>query len=502
MEGRKLSVSLICLAALTLAGVDFAQSTPFSFAQDAFKIPGWWGLALAGLSLSVLIIAISYMVGEAANLANVKAFAKQEVYELAATIIVVVLVLASLQAYGIFSKTIAGTTLIDPSGGQGFFIVGTCLENQKVYDVTDQSRPESYLFGQVDWFLGCLPIATDGELIMQTMREGEINFDSLTPYDNFWEVQQDMYGDQHSKGVMLGHMMNIYASVFSLEFFLGPISTFGVSTYVPEPLISSIELHMSPMAGLTPISEALIMLTDLIGVGMVTVVVQKVLLQYIYVNAIAVFLPVGIAFKAVPFLRKTGATLIAAALVLYFIFPLSIWINEQIYFNSLFSYDEQTGQYIPELVEWTNYQSILSLCAPEPGETYSQFEQRILQDGVQPFYDQSKEVNKDIMDGVYGGDFGDRLPRAFMRDLWDSFLRNGKTTAWDYVLNPASIVSQALPIEFLFSAIVNMFTTSMQWFVLNLLFLANTIILCMTFFKDLSLAIGGEPRIFGMSKLI
>jgi hypothetical protein len=45
-------------------------------------------------------------------------------------------------------------------------------------------------------------------------------------------------------------------------------------------------------------------------------------------------------------------------------------------------------------------------------------------------------------------------------------------------------------------------TNSMQWFALNLLFLVNTLLMCVTLFRDFSLAMGGEPRIFGMSKLV
>jgi len=253
---------------------------------------------------------------------------------------------------------------------------------------------------------------------------------------------------------------------------------------------------------LTPLSEALIMLTDMIGIGLVVVMIQKILLQYVYHNALAVFLPVGIGFKAIPFLRKTGATIIAATLVMYFIFPMSLWINEQIYFNSLFSYNDDTGEYMPDMIDWTNYESIMQVTAPESSEeNYNELYGRIRTENVEPFYEQTNTVNDAIIEDVYGEEVTSRLPRAVHRAVLNSFKDNGAIVG-GYFFHYASILGPMLPIEYFFGAITDMFTTSMQWFALNLLFLANTIILCVTFFKDLSIAIGGEPRIFGMSRLL
>lgn len=502
MDGRNRMFALGIVALLAFSGIVFAQSG-YPGGMFFFQIPNWWALVVAGLGISVAIISISYMIGEAANLANVKAFAKQEVYELTATIMVIAILIGSLSAYGIFAKNLVGSTLIDSSGGKGTILFGVCKENQKVYTTDSTSgayRPEAHLFANVDWFLGCLPITSDSLLFAKSMKDKEIDLDS-SPYDNMWEQQKEWYGDSHSKGVMLGHMMNIYTGVFALEFMLGPISTFGISTYAPEPILSSISIDVAPTSGLTPVSEALIMLTDMVGMGLVVVMIQKLLLEYIYHNALAVFLPVGIGFRAIPFLRKTGGTIIALSVVLYFIFPISIWINEQIYFNSLFSYDENSGEYVPEMIDWVNYQSLMQICTPAHGETYSEFEQRILQENVKPFYDKTNEMNELIIEDLGGGGIASRLPKSVHKSLFDSFTSDALTIG-AYLAHPAQILGPILPTEFLFEAIIDTFTTSMQWFVLNLLFLANTIILCVTFFKDLSLAIGGEPRILGMSRLV
>ncbi len=458
---------------------------------------GWIALVIAGLSIAVIIIAICYMIGEATGLANIKAFAKQEVYELVTSIVIIAILVASLYAYGQFAQKLADTNMFtSTSGSNNIIINGMCPDKEKIYDKTD--RPEAQLFASTDFFLGCTPSTKDPKLTVENLRKKEINPNSKL-YDDLWEAQ----ASDSSKGIMLGHMMDIYLGLFSLEFILGPISTFGVSTYLPEPIVSSISFDIAPVSGLTPISEALVMLTDLVGVGLVTIMVQKVLLQYVYHNALSVFLPLGIGFRAIPFLRKTGATIIAATLVMYFIFPISIWINQQIYFNSFFEYDNTTGHYKTTLVDWTNYHSILQIYSiDKEGKNYQEYERELLEKHIKPFYKETAEAEDIIIDEVHGTEYKDMAPEDQISSLIKSLWNSGNTVIIQYFLNWGSILGPVLPMEYLFTMIVDMFTTSMQWFVINLLFLANTIILSITFFKDLSIAIGGEPRIFGMSKLL
>jgi hypothetical protein len=241
----------------------------------------------------------------------------------------------------------------------------------------------------------------------------------------------------------------------------------------------------------------------LVGVGLVTIMVQKVLLQYVYHNALSVFLPLGIGFRAIPFLRKTGATIIAATLVMYFVFPISIWINQQIYFNSFFEYDNASGHYKTTLVDWTNYHSILQIYGVDKeGKNYQEYERELLEKHIKPFYKETAEAEDIIIDEIHGTEYRDMAPENQIYSVLENLYNSGNTVLFQYFLNPGSILGPVLPMEYLFIMIVDMFTTSMQWFVINLLFLANTIILSITFFKDLSIAIGGEPRIFGMSKLL
>jgi len=466
-----------------LAGVPLTQ-------QASLFVPNWFPIAMTALMLSVGMVAILFMLGEAFNLPNVKSFARQEVYEMVVSVLIILIVLGCLGAFGVFAKNVAGSSLI-PSNA---IVSGFCQDSVKIYPISD-ANPENVLFADVDWFLGCMPIGSQGKY--EKIEDG-VQMPYSSSANSHYVASK--WPDDASKGVMLGHLMNIYISLFSLEFILGPISTFGVSAYLPEPIISSISLDFAPHAALSPISEVTITITDLIGVGVGTLITQKVLLQFVHQNALVVFLPLGLAFRAIPFLRKTGSTIIALALVMYFVFPLSIWVNQQIYLSL------QNPNH-PAITEWTNYHTLLQGCLPQPGETPADVTARVQREIAIPYFEDSQKtygtlrqvysVEKDAA----GNPVTVSLPISQQLALLESFKSNSALVG-KYLLHWGFIAGPTLPVDFFYSALVDQITISAQWFVLNLLFLVNTMIITITLFRDISLAIGGEPRIFGLSKLV
>lgn len=516
MDSAKPRAIFSLLVLVFLIGITFSQGEKELdlVEESANFVPEWWQLCAVGLGIGIGFISLTFAIGHALNLPTVKAFARQEVYEALTTVIILSVVIAALMAYGIFSKNIVLSAMTESQAdGDVPIYAGYCSEMRHLYDTSDAQHPENALFATADWFLGCMPISADSGRLTPEKKD---EFDEiLRELDN-----REIYGQTHSsywdelenitdrdKGVMLGHMMNTYVSLLTLEFILGPVSTFGVSAYATEALVSTPQINFAPNAGLTPISEALIMLTDLTGMGLVVLFVQKVLLQFFHQNALQVFLPLGVAFRGIPFLRKTGSTIIVAALVMFFIFPMTIWMNQQIYFNML-----ENPQ--SSLIDWTDYQSMVELCQvhrePLTGEyeTRAEFTDRVEGQMVDPHIDSTKGIMGTFIRDVFGADMRhpessdeNSLPNKQFSIISESFFQN-LVMVFDYTSHVGFLFGPVLPVDFLFEAMVDQFTTAMQFFVLNLLFLVNTIIICLTLFKDLSIAIGGEPRIFGMSKLV
>ena len=517
---------IIAIFALILS-VSFASSNSVGsdlalVDSNNMFVSNWWNLVIIGVAISVLIISACYMIGDAMSLPNLKAFAKQEIYEALTTAIIVAFIVASLLAFGLFSENIATSGLTQAQkDGTASIRYGACDDSKHIYPQTGKN-PENKLFASVDWFLGCMPIGTNATSYAQISDNAKKRLDNLknaqmrsgetSGYDLIWEDHNAAWTNTNAKykfedkGILLAHMMNIYASLLSLEMMLGPISTFGVSAYLGEPLVASLSFNLAPNAGLTPISEATIMLTDLAGMGLVTIFVQKVLLQFFHQNALQVFLPIGIAFRAIPFLRKTGSTILAISIIMYFIFPMSIWINQQVYFNIMESDDAM-------IMDWVNYQSMLEICTPERVaygsgyETQAAYERRISENMVEPHINKTTGLGGSILDFFDidnkhpTGDVDVSMPSTLISAVGASLFNNLEIIT-DYVFHTGSVLGPALPTDYFFEAMIDQFTTAMQMFILNLLFLINTIIISVTLFKDISLAIGGEPRIFGMTKLV
>jgi hypothetical protein len=465
LNGRLFAQLLLLLIIL---GAAFARDIPLVDKQFA---PEWWAMASAALLISVFFVAGHYMIGELFQMPESKSLAKQELYELGVSIFLIIFILATMMSWGWIAHDITLSSL-EPNGKTP--VIGNCTENERYYNASDPAHPENLMYRGADYFLGCEPLGSE------SVDDISKSYDPKT-MKSFYEPV--------GRGVLLTEMMNQYISLISLEMMLGPISTFGVSWFLPEAIVTRFDISVSPMAGLTPISEALIIVTDLVGVGVGTVLMQKLLLLFIHQNVLVIFLPLGLAARGVPFLRKTGSTIIAVCMVLYFVYPLTLWLNQQVYFGIQ-----------DKLINWANYASIAEICQVKSGESAQAFQDRITT-SLQDYMATGAEVGSDFSDSGGSGD-GAILPWSTLKSFFSSLFGNlweivkFMFTPWNWALGPM------LPVNYFFEALVDMMTVAMQIFVLNMLFLVNSIIICVTIFRDLSLAIGGEPKIFGISKLV
>ena len=120
-----------------------------------------------------------------------------------------------------------------------------------------------------------------------------------------------------------------FASAFSFTFFLfiPLIPTQFPTTWVYIRTGTTLSLAAGFGAILQGLSAPLYMVYFAIFANMA----QDVLLHFAKNNMLKVFLPLGVLFRAFPLTRKIGGTVIAMALALYFVFPLSLAINVYIF---------------------------------------------------------------------------------------------------------------------------------------------------------------------------
>ncbi|MCX8163234.1 MAG: hypothetical protein N3D10_01625 [Candidatus Micrarchaeota archaeon] len=501
-------IILISLLVLILF-VNNAYSLDFSALVGKYYM-----LAIVGLMLSIIISSLAYMVGSWFQIPTAKAFAKEEIGHLLFTVFLIMFLAGALLAYQQFSASLAKGTFFSLTEKQ--IKTGECPDGKKFF--SKQNRPENAFFRQIDWFLGCIPILEEKNIDFSEIKKMQINANTSAK-----DILNKLKTADTDYGIMLSHVLDMYIGILAFEMILGPFSTLGFSTYLPEGIIMGIDISLSPLAGLTLISESLILLANIVGFGLVNIIVQKVLLKFIYVTMFDFFLPLGIAFRCVPFLRKTGSAIIALVIAAYFIYPITLWINEQIYFNALFE-DKK-----PLLLNWVDYETVIGGCMPKKeGETIEQYYQRVrekmekLQEQIKNTQYSDKEIyantdpryptgqQKTVIERFASG-LGKNLIglSLYLFNIGEEDLKN----IFNNINSPLPPIFLFLKVligvftvpfrtEYFFSILLDQYIVAGQWVLVNLLFLVNSILITIILYKNITEAIGGDLKLFGIGRLL
>ncbi len=420
----------------------------------------WTPMAIAALLVGIAFAALAFMAGEALSMPSIKAWVKGELYEHSLSAFIILITIASIIT---LNYIVMG--FLTPAGPGGTF----CTENFVNPHFDD---PNLYpVFTQAQYFLGCKVSPTD-----------------------FIDFSPNAF-----RGVMLAPMLTAYRHLIGIELLLGVLSTMGFSTQQITAIVTVPRLSFQPLIGMTIVSEAHIMLLDYIAMGAGLIFSQKVLLQFIQEAVLTVFLPFGLLFRAIPLTRKTGSTIIAFCLAAYFVYPMSILLNAQIFQNI-----------VP--INFASYENVIEICSREPDEIGDDplFDQRF-EDRVDLQVQAMKHAFEDVRDESQNPNTMTSTDRPWnIIDRFSSSQEHYETTMWGKIKTAASAIWQFRTFildpnawsEFFYAYIIDEITPTMQILVLNILFLVNSIILSITFFRDISVALGGEPRLFGISKLI
>jgi hypothetical protein len=279
-----------------------------------------------------------------------------------------------------------------------------------------------------------------------------------------------------------------------------------------------------PWVALGPLNQAHTTIVDMIGTTIAALTAQNMLLKFIERAAIPIFLPFGLMLRAFPFTRKTGSTIIAVVVACYFVYPVSILINFQIWelivnppapdgtpctlsqigapctedkqcctYNCRSSNNEQQSYCASPLTEFSEYRSIYSICEGNFNE--AQINQTLIE--IAEAQDQR------ILELYFSGSAQSAFTKAEgqLQDGLGTIMDRHSQSGWAFaksLMNPLpSHTTQTV-----FSEIEVLVMDSGQYALLALLFVVVSIVLSLTLLKDIAILIGGEPRVFGISKLV
>ena len=472
-----------------------------STTQDFFLNP----LVLGGFAVAISIAALSYMAGELFSMPSLKAYSKGEVRELAVTIVIVLFCILLVIPGGIFDAVATGFTVPPPRvcpewdeahGGDG---TGSSILQSPItgaYYVPD----ENLAFALGSYFIGCK-----------------------------WKIDDILSGtfaySQGTDGIIMPELVGGYRKLLWLEVFYGFLSTLSFSISPTLLLIKAIDFHIAnivPAVYLNLFLEANTFLSDTLGTVIMAFVAQELLLRFIEFSVPALFLPLGVAMRAFPFTRKTGSTIIAFCFAAYFIYPISILINWQIYDainhpkcegtallqeGDACTYDFECCSNLcrrnkcsgSALTDFDSFGSAMAVCQSNDLQS--------IEANMNASLDAEAEAQKKYYDDLAAqtetsNESGSRTQARLQTGMRNSQMQAELDTAR---LNEPSQLVFADPKK-VFSWGMSSYQESVnnvaQNLMLALVFVVNEIVLTLTLFKDFSLLIGGEPRMLGISKLV
>ena len=229
-------------------------------------------LALIGILFSLMLVALSYMLGEMLNISNLKGWYRAELRETAKSALLIVIIVASLVILSSIAAILAGTT-------------ATTGKPSAIY---------SNLYGVY----------------------GNINSNYLQP--------------------QLGTATTAYNELVGLSLGLSAIKSINIETWIPIPIIppfifaalqfgsaeNLLKSNILESATGAPQSSFIYdAITLLVMPVFLAMQVQADILWSVIQLGLLVFIPIGILLRALPFLRAIGGAMVAIGIALSLVYP-------------------------------------------------------------------------------------------------------------------------------------------------------------------------------------
>lgn len=302
-----------------------------------------------------------------------------------------------------------------------------------------------------------------------------------------------------------------YIDLYLFEALIGFLSTISFPVGSPIPAVNVISFSLAPFTGLTMLSNAHTVIVEAIGY-LITVLWAKQFILLFARDAVPLMLfPLGLILRAVPFYRRTGSSVIALAFALYFVLPFALIFSNYLIFDIFkpadFAYNPASSSFFGTDRNQAYFQGQVNQ-GQNGNDTGHMFEQFNAPSVVSQTYDQSTDACsgnalirilcsvRNIVGtaiGVVGGFLGSVWAMwRFMIGMTGDFF----FTAFNNPLMPASTASG------LFHFLILEIATISPFIILVMLTTVVEIIIVVTSYRGVSLAIGGEAEIIGLTKVV
>ena len=412
---------------------------------------------IIGLSLAigVLLVALAYMVAYALQSAQMIALAKEE---LAALVFTAFIILFWLSFDTILNGLVSGTMMATLPEGLGDFATSTSEASGGLNE------------GHIHLAIGSL------EILEQKLRES-------------------------------------YIDLYLFEALIGFLSTISFPLGSPLFAVNIISFSLAPFTGLTLLSAAHTTVVESVGY-LIMVVWAKWFIVVFARDSIPLFLlPLGIVLRAFPILRRTGSSLIAMSFAFYFVFPLSVILSNYLIFDvfepadfaytpasaSFFDTDQSQRYYQEKIDEGRDaehgpaHELFERFRAPSVVEqTYQDPLSGCVGNIIVRFYCSAKSFFTTAASAVWGFISTIWTIWKFMMGMTGDFFK----TAFNNPLMPASASAG------LYYFIIREVSMVSPLLILVMVMTVMEIVITVTTYRNISILIGGEAELIGLTKIV
>jgi hypothetical protein len=314
-----------------------------------------------------------------------------------------------------------------------------------------------------------------------------------------------------SLGLIEEKLKDQYKDLYMFEMLIGFLSTISFPLGSPVPAVNVISFSLAPFTGLSLLSNAHTVIVESIGY-LITVLWAKQFILIFARDAVPILLfPLGLVLRVIPFFRRTGSSVIAVAFAMYFVMPFSIILSNYLIFDIFkpadFAYTPTAASYFGTERSRENVQ----------GQIQQGQEGEAAHNLLEQFFSPSVvgEASDDATDECSGNAIVRMLCSVknvvssaftvisgFVRTVWNIWrFMVGMTgdffwTAFNNPLMPASASAG------LFHFIIQEVAVISPFLILVMLTTVLEIIITVTGYRSISLVIGGEGELVGLTKVV
>ncbi len=293
-------------------------------------------------------------------------------------------------------------------------------------------------------------------------------------------------------------LLDRYLEIMGFDFALGSISQTGIFVFI-QAEYGSIEIGGSPVVGLSNTLTVLHKTLEPLQYGLTLAAGRYALLDFAPAGMLYL-MPLGFFLRAFPFTRKTGSSIVALAITVFFVYPLSVLFTD--YLVTAYESQKMISPTLPKntLITTETDEEVFSDFVGYLGKNVSQGQN----DYIPPGETTSVSGSKGLWDR-----FTQWLGNVFNIAAWVSNLSEGFANILRLAGSTLKmLVTFGTPLTSPVGWVLPTLLISLKWvsiiaeqiaIIFTIFVLEITI--SITMYRNIAMLIGGELRIFGITKV-